>query len=116
MATATKTKDALSILKADHKKVKQLFDDFEDADDASEKEEIAREACRELKIHAAIEEEMFYPTIRDAMEGDEELVNEAEEEHRVAKTLIEELSQGRQDEHFEAKFKVLAENVKHHIK
>jgi hemerythrin superfamily protein len=118
MTTATKT-DAIALLKADHKKVKKLFDDFEKTEDESKQEEIAVEACKELRIHSAIEEELFYPEVRAAFkkEEQEELMDEAEEEHRVAKTLIEEISEGGADtEHFCAKFMVLAENVRHHIK
>ncbi len=120
MTTATKTKDAITLLKEDHKKVKGLFDQFEKAKSESEKEKIAREAIKELKVHASIEEEIFYPMVRQALgkdEEDKELLNEATEEHRIAKTLIEALDDmNASDEDFEAKFTVLAENVRHHIK
>lgn len=120
MPTATKGKDAIALLKEDHKKVKDLFDKFEKAKNAEQKEKIAREAIKELKIHTTIEEEIFYPTVREALgkdEEDNELLNEAAEEHRVAKTIIEALEKsGADDENFEAKFTVLAENVRHHIK
>jgi hemerythrin superfamily protein len=119
-ATKSKAKDAIALLKEDHKKVKDLFDKFEKAKNPGQKEQIAREAMKELKIHTAIEEEIFYPTVRQALgekEEDEELLNEASEEHRVAKTIIEALDKGSaDDEDFEAKFTVLAENVRHHIK
>lgn len=115
MATATKTKDAVSLLKEDHRKVKNLFDQFEEASD-KEKEQICEEVIKELKIHSAIEEEIFYPAMRQSAK-DEELMDEAEEEHRVAKTLIEDLEKAKSSaEHFEAKFMVLAESVRHHIK
>jgi hemerythrin-like domain-containing protein len=121
MATATmKGKDAIALLKEDHKKVKDLFDKFEKAKNSDEKERICQEAIKELKIHTTIEEEIFYPTVRQALgqeEEDAELLNEAAEEHRVAKTIIEALEDmSADDEDFEAKFTVLAENVRHHIK
>lgn len=116
MATKSKTMNAVALIKADHKKVKALFSEFEKTEEMEEKIRIAHEAIKELKIHAIIEEDIFYPAVRQEI-GDEELMNEAEEEHRVAKTLIKELEKAdSSDEHFEAKFTVLAENVRHHIK
>lgn len=106
---------AIAILIKDHDKVKDLFDRFEKADAASEKEKIITEAVTELKIHAAIEEEIFYPTVRKQVGKD--LMNEADEEHHVARVLIAELDRnGRRDDHRDAKFTVLAESVRHHIK
>ena len=118
MTTATKSKkktsNAIELLKADHKKIKDLFDDFEDADD-NKKNEIAQEVIKELKIHSAIEEEIFYPAVRQEVE-DLEIMDEAEEEHRVAKTILEELEgSNTSSEHFSAKFMVMAEAVRHHI-
>lgn len=109
--------DAIELLKTDHKKVKALFDKFEDSEDAKEKYQLAKQAIEELKIHAVVEEEIFYPAVREAIEDEENIMNEAEEEHHVAKVLIAELDQMEEaDEHFEAKFIVLAENIRHHIK
>ena len=117
MPTMTKTKDAISLLKMDHKEVKRLFDAFEDTDQANEQKKIADQAIKELKIHATIEEEIFYPAVNAALGKDHDIVTESKEEHRVAKTLIEALEQmSPKDEEFEAKFIVLAENVRHHIK
>lgn len=115
---ATKTKDAIALLKEDHKKVKDLFDQFEKAKSDEKKHELIEEALKELEIHTVIEEEMFYPEAREALgEEAKDILDEAEEEHRVAKTLVEDLKANHQsDEHFEAKFIVLAENVRHHIK
>jgi hypothetical protein len=114
------TTNAISLLKADHVEVKDLFDQFEESEDESEKYEIAQQAIKELKVHSTIEEEIFYPAALEALQSedeDTEIMEESEEEHRVAKTLIEELSHLRPGhEHFEAKFIVLAENVRHHIK
>ncbi len=107
--------DAIAILKSDHDKVKELFEQFENTDNIREKKKIAAEAIMELKIHAEIEEKIFYPAVRKAVDAD--LMNEADEEHHVAKLLIGELDQmdGSED-HWEAKFTVLAENIRHHIK
>jgi hypothetical protein len=112
--TATEVpSDPIEMLKHDHEKVKELFDEFEDAGH-SEKEQIARHAIEELKVHAAIEEEIFYPAVREEVE-DESIMDEAEEEHHVVHLLIDELEKMDFSERFEAKFRVLAENVKHHI-
>ncbi len=113
--TASK-QDAIVILKSDHEKVKGLFEQFENSDNKREKRKIVAEAIMELKIHAEIEEKIFYPTVRSKVE-DDDLMNEADEEHHVAKLLIAELDQmdGSED-HWEAKFTVLAENIRHHIK
>jgi hypothetical protein len=107
--------DAVSILKRDHDTVKELFDDFEKAKQKSAKKKIVAKALTELKVHAALEEEIFYPAVRAALEHD--LMNEADEEHHVAKVLIAELEKmtGKED-HYDAKFTVLSENVRHHIK
>jgi hypothetical protein len=105
---------AISILIKDHDKVKALFDHFEKAESAAEKEKIIGEAVTELKIHAAIEEDIFYPAVRKQLGRD--LMNEADEEHHVARMLIAELDlDGRRDDHRDAKFTVLSESVRHHI-
>jgi hypothetical protein len=110
-----KQPNALTSLKADHQKVKGLFDEFEKTNDRSTKMTIVSEALEELSIHAALEEEIFYPAVR--LELDEEVMNEADEEHHVAKILIAELEEMDGTEtHYDAKFTVLAENVRHHIK
>ncbi len=109
--------DAIELLKSDHKKVKALFKEFEDAKNDQTKSKLAKEAIHELKVHAAIEEEIFYPAVREAIEDEDNLMNEAQEEHHVAKILIAELDQISEfDEMYEAKFIVLAENIRHHIK
>ncbi len=118
MPTTTKAKDAITLLKEDHKKVKDIFEQFEKAKSDDKKHELAEQALKELEIHTVIEEEIFYPAAREALgEEGSDILDESEEEHRVAKTLVEDLKQNHQnDEHFEAKFTVLAENVRHHIK
>ena len=110
-----KTNPALALLKTDHDTVKDLFDKFEEAEGRPSKKKIATQALLELKVHAAIEEEVFYPAVRKAVGKD--TMNEADEEHHVAKVLIAELEEmdGRES-HYDAKFTVLAENVRHHIK
>ena len=115
-STAMESTDPIEMLKQDHKNVKQLFDQFEDTDDERTQTQIAKKAINELKVHAAIEEEIFYPTVKDRVD-DEELMAEATEEHHVAHFLIDELENEKLDhETFHAKFIVLAENVRHHIK
>ena len=105
---------AIAVIMKDHDTVKDLFDKFEKAEGA-EKEKIINHAVTELKIHALIEEEIFYPTVRKHVGPD--IMNEADEEHHVAKVLIAELDRnGRADDHRHAKFTVLAESVRHHIK
>jgi len=107
--------NAIDLLKADHDNVKELFTQFEKSENAHARKEIVKQALTELKAHAAIEEEIFYPAVRAHVGKD--LMNEADEEHHVAKLLVAELDDmhGRGD-HFDAKFTVLAENVRHHIK
>lgn len=94
--------------------MKELFDRFEAAKSKAAKTKIVRLALTELKAHAAIEEELFYPAVRKAIGP--EIMNEADEEHHVAKLLIAELDvMDGSESHFEAKFHVLAENVRQHI-
>ncbi len=106
---------AIAILKKDHDTVKALFDDFDKAEKTAAKEKIIAQAVNELKIHAVLEEEIFYPAVRKHVGA--ELMNEADEEHHVAKVLIAELDRGTtRNAHRDAKFTVLSENVRHHIK
>ena len=109
--------DAVKLLKDDHKKVKDLFRQFEKARSADRKKQIAQEAMHELEIHAEIEEEIFYPAAKAKADAEgKELVAEAVEEHHVVKVLIGELkAMPEVNEQFEAKFTVLIENVEHHI-
>ena len=115
--------DAIAILKDDHRNVKHLFEQFKAAEDRRAKAILVKEAILELKIHTTIEEEIFYPVVRKAMKkaiGKEEttdLMDEADEEHHVAKLLIAELETMKaSDDHWEGKFTVLSENIVHHIK
>ncbi len=113
--TGTKPVD---LLKEDHQKVKALFREFEKAAKPQRKESIVGEVIHELKVHTKVEEELFYPAARQELETEEgqELMNEAHEEHHVVDLLIAELeAMGAEDAHYDAKFIVLSENVKHHI-
>jgi hypothetical protein len=107
--------NALSLLKADHKKVKGLFDSFEEVKGLRAKKKIVKEALLELRLHAALEEEIFYAAVRRHVGKD--TMNEADEEHHVAKILIAELeAMNGSESHYDAKFTVLSESVRHHIR
>ena len=112
-------KEATAILRADHKLVAGLFADFEKAQSSDRKRKLAEQICMELTIHAQIEEEIFYPAVKDvlAQGGDDELVPEATVEHQSLKQLIEDIQATDTDnELFDARVKVLSEYVKHHVK
>jgi hemerythrin superfamily protein len=107
--------DAIALLKSDHRTVEGLFEEFEDAKGAKVKQRIANQICMELIVHAQIEEEIFYPAVKDAVE--EEIYNEAHVEHDGAKVLIAEILDGDPDDEFyDASVKVLSEMIKHHVK
>ena len=104
----------VDMLKEDHKKVKGLFSEYENADSGS-KSDIAKTTIQELEIHADLEERLIYPAIREAIDKDG-LISEAIEEHHLVHLLIAELKELKPcDERFQAKFTVLGELVKHHI-
>jgi len=107
--------DAIALLKADHRAVVELFAKFEKASGDNRKQTLAEEICLELSVHAQIEEEIFYP----ACEGkvDEDLLKEAYVEHDGAKVLIAEIEANSEgsDEFFDAKVKVLQEQIEHHV-
>ncbi len=106
--------DAIALLKADHRKVEELFEKFESAKGKSQKEQLARQICTELTVHTIIEEEIFYPACKGKTEDD--LLNESYVEHDGAKVLIAEIEAGGPDEEFyEAKVKVLSEQIEHHV-
>src|SRR5437588_6519041 len=107
-------KHAIAILKKDHDTVKGLFDEFEAAEAPAAKAKIINQALTALKLHAVLEEEIFYPTVRAHVGA--KVMNEADEEHHVAKVLIAELDRRVTNDHREAKFLVLAESVRHHIR
>ena len=111
--------DAIELLKDDHRKVKKLFREFEAAGDRAyqTKRRIAEQVFAELEVHSRLEEEIFYPAVAATANKDgKELVAEGIEEHHVVDVLINELKALEpEDEQFDAKFKVLTENVEHHI-
>ena len=110
-----KTQDAIALLKEDHRTVEKLFKDFESAKGDGRKEALAQQICLELSVHAAIEEEIFYPACEGKVE--EDLLKESYVEHDAAKVLIAEITagQGADDEFFDAKVKVLQEEIEHHV-
>ncbi|WIA56711.1 hemerythrin domain-containing protein [Sphingobium sp. WTD-1] len=106
--------DAIALLKADHRTVEELFEQYEKAASAKKKGDIAHQICTELKIHTLIEEEIFYPAFEGKIEAD--TLEEAYVEHDGAKVLINDIEAGStQDRFFDAKVKVLSEEIKHHV-
>ena len=120
MATA-KQKDACDLLDADHKAVKKMFTEFEELTESKgntreKKRMLADKICRELTVHAQIEEEIFYPGIRKAIK-DELMMTEAEVEHMSAKDLIAQIQEMEPGNVlFDAKVTVLGEYIDHHVK
>ncbi len=111
--------DAISLLKSDHKKVTDLFDQFEKAMEggsSKEKGSLVKAICSELLVHTALEEQIFYPAVRKEIK-DEDLMDEALVEHAGAKNLIQQLEAMKPgDEMFDAKVTVLGEYIRHHVK
>lgn len=107
--------DAIAMLKADHRKVEEIFEQFENASGKAKKQKLAEQACLELKVHTVIEEEIFYPACRSVDVEDDDL-DEAYVEHDAAKVLINQIEAGGADEAFyDAKVKVLSEMIEHHV-
>lgn len=108
--------NALTILKQDHNNVDALFTRFEKATAADEKREIVDKIIEQLSVHAAVEEQVFYPAVREAVDEAESDVLEGLEEHHVAKWTLSELEKLKAtDERFDAKVTVLIESVRHHV-
>src|SRR5215213_1951387 len=106
---------ALDLLEEDHQQVDGFFDEYENLEDAGEKESMALKICLALTVHTQIEEEIFYPAVREAIERPE-LIDEAIVEHAAAKQLIAEIEEmDPAAELYDAKVKVLGEQVRHHI-
>ncbi|MDP9012387.1 MAG: hemerythrin domain-containing protein [Pseudomonadota bacterium] len=112
------TQDAIAMLTADHEKVRALFEEFSEIkDDAAKQEKMAlvEKVCNELTVHATLEEEIFYPAVRKAIE-DGDLMDEALVEHACAKELIAQLeSMDPKDKLYDAKVTVLGEQINHHV-
>ncbi len=114
MARGTAAQDAITMLKADHRKVEDLFEKYEKS--RGRKSQIAKQICMELIVHTMLEEQLFYPACREAGVEDD-MLDEAAVEHDGAKVLIAELEQGSPgDDYYDAKVKVLSEEIKHHVK
>jgi hemerythrin superfamily protein len=123
----TAKKDAFGLLKADHQNVMKMFRQYERSREGfQEKQEMAQTIIKELEAHATVEEELFYPEGRSAEGKLTELINEGYEEHHVVKTIMEEMKGFQTEEaeghggwegmdEFDAKLKVMMENVEHHI-
>jgi len=114
--------DACSLLDADHRNVKKLFKTYEEltgsrvASASQKKRDLANQICMELTVHAQIEEEIFYPAVREAIK-DTDLLDEAEVEHASAKDLIAQIQDATEvDDKFDAKVIVLGEYIDHHVK
>jgi hemerythrin superfamily protein len=107
--------DAVAMLKADHRQVEEWFSEFEKARDGKRKTALASQICNALKVHAQIEEEIFYPAFLEATE-DQAMHHEAEVEHTGAKRLIADIESNLSDEYLDARVTVLSEMIKHHVK
>jgi hypothetical protein len=106
--------DAIALLKADHRKAEQLFEEFDQARRSDSKAKIVEQICTELKIHTIIEEEIFYPAVKPKI--DAAIVEEGVIEHDGAKILINDLAQADpKSDYYDAKVKVLSEEIKHHV-
>jgi hypothetical protein len=113
---AASSKDAIALLKADHREVEKWFAQFEKSRSDDRKQELAGKICDALKVHTTIEEELFYPAFLAATK-DRKKHHEAEVEHNGAKKLIAEIeSSSPDDDYYDARVKVLSEMIKHHVK
>jgi hemerythrin superfamily protein len=115
--TRSKNVEAINMLKEDHDRVEKAFKEFEklDREDTETVRQLVMTVCEELKIHTTLEEEIFYPAVREAID-DEDLMNEASVEHETAKMLIEQLENMQPDDpNYHATFTVLGEYVMHHV-
>jgi hemerythrin superfamily protein len=109
-------KDAITLLKADHRDVEGWFAQFKRTRSKARKEQLAGKICNALKVHTTIEEEIFYPAFLAATDK-KDMHHEAEVEHAGAKKLIAEIeAAGPADDYYDARVKVLSEMIKHHVK
>ena len=108
--------DAIAMLKEDHRRVRDLFQEYEAATDPRTKRELAEEVCTELETHAQLEEQIFYPAVNEESQEGPALVQEAIQEHQKVKGLIAVLREiGPDNQEFDAKFRELMQNVEHHV-
>ena len=117
--SATGTPDAVKLLTSDHAEVKALFEEYkklvEDEGDSDERQMLAEQICTMLTVHATVEEEIFYPAAREALD-EQDLLDEAEVEHASAKDLIAQIQgMGPDDDLYDAKVTVLGEYIDHHV-
>lgn len=113
---STQSSDAVTLLKGDHRQVKEWFEKFENSRSSKIKQELAISICNALTIHMKIEEEIFYPAFLQATR-DKNMHHEAVVEHDGAKTLIAEIMQSdTSDDYYDSKVHVLSELIKHHVK
>lgn len=109
-----KTPDAIALLKADHRAVEDLFEQFEATNSKSKQQALATQICTELVIHTMIEEELFYPALKGKIDSD--LLDESYVEHDGAKLLISQImASAPGEDFFEAKVTVLSEEIEHHV-
>ena len=114
-----KTVDAIEMLTTDHREVKDMFEQFDKLGDRAhaKKKALAEDICTALTLHAMVEEEIFYPAVREAVKDADDLMDEAVVEHASAKDLIAQLQEmDPEDELYDAKVKVLGEQIEHHVK
>jgi len=124
MPSTRTAKDACDLLDADHKAVKKLFKEYEELTESKtrgatqKKKDLAQQICKQLTVHAQVEEQIFYPAMREALK-ETDLIAEATVEHGTAKDLIsqiQDMGMREPDEMFDAKVKVLGEYIDHHVK
>lgn len=113
----SKSQDAITLLKEDHREAEKLFKEFEQAKGDGRKEKLAHQICLALAVHFQLEEQIFYPACEGIVDEDE--LKEGYVEHDAAKLLVAEIEaaeQGTKDDFFDTKVHVLSEEIKHHIK
>jgi hemerythrin superfamily protein len=114
-SASPKKKNAVDLLKADHRQVEGWFKQFKSSRSDDRKQALATQICRALKVHTQIEAEIFYPAFLEATE-ETDIHHEAQVEHDAAKKLIAEIeASGPRDEYYKAKVTVLSEMIKHHV-
>lgn len=115
-SAAPASRDAIELLKADHRQVEEWFEQFEKTRSDERKQQLANQICKALEVHTKIEEEIFYPAFLEATE-EEDMHHEAAIEHDGAKKLIAEIEgSSPEDEYYDARVSVLSEMIKHHVK